>query len=82
VTVGIVIVAKVKYDKHSISLKLNEINYLLAKITILENQLDMYNLAQTDVNISSSLFGASAADVHQVGPDNTRIWSLTTRLIL
>ena len=80
VTVGIDIVAKVKYDKHSISLKLNEINYLLAKISILENQLFVYNLAQTDVIISASLFGTSTADIHQKGPDN--IWSQTIRLFL
>ena len=37
------------YDKHSISLKLNELNYLLATIAVLENELARYILAQHDV---------------------------------
>jgi hypothetical protein len=49
---------------------LNEINSLLAKIARIEKQLAMYILAQTDVIISASLFGTSAADIHQQGPDN------------
>jgi hypothetical protein len=47
-------VAKVRYDKHSISLKLSELNYLLAKISILDDQLGKYILAQTDVIIQAT----------------------------
>jgi len=37
-------VAKVTYDKQYISFRLNELNYLLATIVILENQLARYTL--------------------------------------
>jgi hypothetical protein len=42
-------VAKLTYDKRSISFKLTEINYLLAAITTIENQLARYAVAQNDV---------------------------------
>jgi hypothetical protein len=42
-------VAKLTYDKHSTIFKLSELNYLLTAITILENQLARYYIAQNDV---------------------------------
>jgi hypothetical protein len=42
-------VAKLTYNKHSISFKLTELNYLLAAITTFENQLARYTVAQNDV---------------------------------
>lgn len=41
--------AKLTYHKHSISFKLTELNYLLAAITTIENQLARYTAAQNDV---------------------------------
>ena len=45
------IVGEVKYDKLSIILKLNELNYLLAKIVLIKNQVACFILAQPDVII-------------------------------
>ena len=42
-------VVKVRYDKLSNSLKLNELNYLLAKIALIENQLTRCIVVQSDV---------------------------------
>jgi len=42
-------VAKLAYNKHSISFKSSELNYLLAAITIFEKQLARYSIAQNDV---------------------------------
>ena len=40
---------KLTYNKHSINFKLNELNYLLANIATLGNQLSGYSIAQNDV---------------------------------
>ena len=42
-------IAKVIYDKQSISFKLTKLNYLLSMIAILENQLARYSFGQHDV---------------------------------
>jgi hypothetical protein len=48
-TVGKNIVCKLTYDKSSINLKLNKLNYLLAHIATFENQLSRYSFAQNYV---------------------------------
>ena len=42
---------KLSFNKHSISFKLSELNYLLAVITTIENRLARYVIAQNDVII-------------------------------
>jgi len=48
-TSGRNIIFKVRYDKHSISLKFNELNYLLSKRALIENQLPRCIVVQSDV---------------------------------
>ena len=48
-TVGKNSVFILTYDKHSINFKLNELNYLLANIAVLENQLSRYSIEQNYV---------------------------------
>lgn len=42
-------VCKLTYDKKYFNFKLNELNYLLAIITVIENQLPRYSIAKNDV---------------------------------
>jgi hypothetical protein len=61
-------VAKVTIDKQSISLRPNKLNYLLTMISILENHLSRYTLAQSDV--MTYVTAATDADVYvQFRPD-------------
>jgi hypothetical protein len=42
-------VTKLTYDEYSIGVKLTELNYVVATITMLENQLARYSISQPDV---------------------------------
>jgi hypothetical protein len=41
--------ARLTYDKHSINFKFRELNYLLAAIIVIENQLARYSIAQNGI---------------------------------
>ncbi|GFG34580.1 hypothetical protein Cfor_10336 [Coptotermes formosanus] len=53
--------AKLAYDKHSITLKINKFNCLLTNIGLLENQLARYAIAQLDVR--SNVTAGNCANV-------------------
>jgi len=67
------IVVKVRYDKHSMSLKFNELNYLLAKIVLIENMLARCIVVQFDV-----ITEVTAKNCTEVSVQQRHIFCLTS----
>ena len=61
-------VAKLIYNKNSVSFKLNELHYLLVTIDIFANQLARYGLARNDV-MSHVIAATGAEDFVKPGPE-------------